>query len=619
MQPYQEEYIANLREIAALAARKKTEGYTFESYQTELAKNRNRIAGKVERNMELLRAGLFPLLDHLPESGEEELQELQEFAGRLFQVGEELDVGLFCQIHQAILNCARLKKDQAGMIRELYWLGIGRNNRCSKLVGLDYSVVENYVFEMRLCFTEAGAYLKYFDEIEDSETRGYILRARANTALGQYASASGKIQRVRQTLQILQDRYYQEKEPGLPWDRYIFMAHRQMASSISYSRESDMTAEDVEAVMESVYIVYQANMQEAAKRGERPPIHSAFNYYAISYYCGLDTMDGLLTKTEHLMDTTEISDFTSENMYGIISLPAFYLQYLKQFPERIPGRAEYIENLYRRILDYVEVFPDAPENEMLFLYLRQLANNYVETANSIPYGAFLLKLIMRFAPDIYIQSYIVAKAAAVFCDILMAEEPGFFDDIEQIREVKDFEEKRHEVRKYAMACGLLHDAGKINFINLYTQTGRQWFEEEYEMTRLHTIVGESCLRECASTCRYAAAALGHHSWYDGSRGYPAVYERLECRERQMVDVISLIDWLENVTDAQCLFTGVKMTFDAAVKTAVSLEGRRFSPLLTARLRDGQIVAQLEKAFAEGRKEACRQLYEEDFLFNHPAK
>ncbi len=619
MQPYQEEYIANLREIAALAARKKTEGYTFESYQTELAKNRNRIAGKVERNMELLRAGLFPLLDHLPESGEEELQELQEFAGRLFQVGEELDVGLFCQIHQALLNCARLKKDQAGMIRELYWLGIGRNNRCSKLVGLDYSVVENYVFEMRLCFTEAGAYLKYFDEIEDSETRGYILRARANTALGQYASASGKIQRVRQTLQILQDRYYQEKEPGLPWERYIFMAHRQMASSISYSRENVMTAEDVEAVMESVYIVYQANMQEAAKRGERPPIHSAFNYYAISYYCGLDTMDGLLSKTEHLMDTTEISDFTSENMYGLISLPAFYLQYLKQFPERIPGRAEYIENLYRRILDYVEVFPDAPENEMLFLYLRQLANNYVETANSIPYGAFLLKLIMRFAPDIYIQSYIVAKAAAVFCDILMAEEPEFFDDIEQIREVQDLEEKRHEVRKYAMACGLLHDAGKINFINLYTQTGRQWFEEEYEMTRLHTIVGESCLRECASTCRYAAAALGHHSWYDGSRGYPAVYERLECRERQMVDVISLIDWLENVTDAQCLYTGVKMTFDAAVKTAVSLEGRRFSPLLTARLRDGQIVAQLEKAFAEGRREACRQLYEEDFLFNHPAK
>ena len=115
MQPYQEEYIANLREIAALAARKKTEGYSLTGYQEALVKNRMLIVQKVERNMELLREGLFPLLDHLLEAGEEELGQLQEFAGRLFQVGEELDVGLFCQIHQALLNCARLKKDQNGM------------------------------------------------------------------------------------------------------------------------------------------------------------------------------------------------------------------------------------------------------------------------------------------------------------------------------------------------------------------------------------------------------------------------------------------------------------------------------------------------------------------------
>lgn len=611
MQPYQEEYVANLKEIAALATRKKTEGRSFERYLEALEENRIRIARKVERNMELLRMELFPLLDHLPQAGEEEIQALQTFAGRLFQVGEELDVGLFCQIHQALLNCARLKKDQNGMIRELYWLGLGRNNRCSKLIGLEYSMVEAYTFEMRLCFTEAAAYLKYFAQIKDSETRAYILRSRANTALGQYASASEKIQRVKQTLQIMQDKYYQEMEPDLPWDKYIFMTHRQMASSISFSKENVMTPEDVEAVMESVYLVYQTRIQEAAAREEKPPIHPAFSYYSISYYCGLDTFDGMLTKIEHLMDMTDLSDFSSENMYGIISLPAFYLQYLKQYPDRIPSRTEYIESLYQRVLDYVEVFPDAPENELLFLYLRQLANNYVETKNSIPYGEFLLKLLMRFAPDIYIQSYIVAEAAAVLSGIILEEEPDFFDDIGQIREAKDLEQKRLAVKRYAMACGFLHDAGKINFINLYAQTGRQWFEEEYEMTRLHTIVGESCLRECASTRQYAAAALGHHSWYDGSRGYPDAYRRLECEERQMIDVISLIDWLENVTEAQCLFTGVKMTFDAAVQNAVGMEGRRFSPLLTARLRDRQIVAQLEQAFTEGRRKACRQLYEED--------
>lgn len=610
MQPYQEEYIENLKDIAALSAHVKPRDSSFAAYQAELLKRRSHVEEKAVRNMRLLRTKLFPLLDHLPEADEEELWDLQEFSEKLFQVGEELDTGLFCQIHQALLNLARLKKDQRGMIRELYWLGLGKHNRCGRLVGLPFSVMDHYMSEMRLCFTEAAAYLKYYDQIEDTDTRGYILRARANMSLGKFPSAGEKIQRVKQTLQILQDKYYQEKEPDLPWERYIFMTHRQMADSISYNRNDVMSAEDIEAVMESVYIVYQTRQQEASEHRGKKPIQAAFSYASILYYCGLSTLDQLLTRMEHLMDTADLSDFSHENMYGLISLPAHYCQYLAQYPERIPARKEYIESLYERILDYVEVFPDAPENEHLFLFLRQLANHFVETADSIPYGEFLLKLLVRFAPDIYVQSYMVGRAASVFCGLILEEEERFFDDMEEIRAIRDPEEKRQAVQDYAMNAGLLHDAGKINFMNFYTRTGRQWFEEEYEMAGLHTIVGNICLAERNSTRRYAPVALGHHSWYDGSRGYPDSYKRLECPCRQMVDVISLIDWMENVTDAQYLFTGVKLDFDEAVKTAVSMEGRRFSPLLTARLQDERIVEAIKRAFEEGRLEAWRKLYQE---------
>lgn len=607
MQPYQEEYIENLKDIAALAAHRKPEGGSFAAYRVELSRRRECVERKAARNMELLRTRLFPLLDHLPQAGERELQELQEFSEKLFQVGDELDTGLFCRIHQALLNLARLTKDQKGMIRELYWLGLGKHNRCSRLVGLPFSVMENYMSEMRLCFTEAAAYLKYYDQIKDTDTRGYILRSRANMSLGEFSSAGEKIRRVKQTLQILQDKYYQEKEPALPWDRYIFMTHRQMADSISYKKDDVMSAEDIEAVMESVYIVYQTRLQEAEEKKMRKPIQAAFSYASILYYCGMSTLDDLLTKMERLMDTTELSDFSHENMYGLISLPAHYCQYLRQYPELIPARTTYIESLYQRILDYLEVFPNAPENEHLFLFLRQLANYFVETGKGIRYGEFLLKLLIRFAPDIYVQSYIVGKAAAFFGGILVEEEPGFFDDMEEIRVLRDPEEKLRAVQEYAMNAGLLHDAGKINFMNFYTRTGRQWFEEEYEMTRLHTIVGHIGLSERESTRRYAPAALGHHSWYDGSRGYPDSYKRLECPCRQMVDLISLMDWIENVTEAQYLFTGVKLTFDEAVRTAVSLEGRRFSPLLTARLQDEQIAEKIRAAFEEGRVEAWKNL------------
>ncbi len=611
MQPYQEEYIANLKDIITLTSRKKPVGRTFETFETELLQTRQLLAQKIKRNMELLRSHLFPELDHLLEADSERVQELREFADKLLNGQDTPDAGLFCMIHQALLNLARLTKDRRGIIRELYWLGIGRHNLCNKVVGLEFCMIENYISSMRLCFMEAAAYLKYYDEIEDSETRGYILRSRANISLGQFKNAGEKIHLVKQTLQILQDKDYQDKAPELPWDRFIYMTHQQMAASISYSKDSPMTPEDIADVMESVYIVYQRRLLEAALKNEKPPMRPTFNYYTIEYYCGLNSLQELLSKIEALMDEADPCSFSADSMYALISLPAFYCQFLEHYPERIPERKEYIASLYRKILDYVDSFPEASENETLFFYLRQLSHTFVETDNSITYGDFLLKLMKRFAQETYLHSYMVGKAASVFCEIIVSEEPNYFDDIEHIRQIKDPDKKRTEILNFAMKCGLYHDTGKINFLELYSQTGRQWFEEEYEMAHLHTTAGEACLSKRPSTQPYAAAALGHHSWYDGSRGYPRAYQRLKCPSRQMVDIIGLVDWIENVTGIRRLYTGVEKTLCEAVSDAIALEGRRFSPLLTARLRDSGVTEQIRQAFADGQREACYQLYSEE--------
>ena len=354
MQPYQEEYISNLKDIHILTARKRLAGCSFATYQEALAQDRQQVKEKIERNMYLLREELFPLLDNLLDANAEQLEELYSFANELLSGRNELDGGLFCQIHKALLSRARLSKDRNTIIRELYWLGMGLHNMCGKMVGLDYAKSEKYMSQMRLCFAEAAAYLKYFDEIDDNETRGYIFRSRANTSLGQFKSASEKIRRVRQTLQILQDEGYQEKAPELPWERYIYMTHQQMSSSISYSRENDMTSQDVADIMESAHIVYERQIADAKERNATLPVKSAFSCFATEYYCGLSVLEELLANMETLMDAADSTDFSSESMYGIISLPAFYSQYLREYPEYLAGREEYLEGLYQRVLDYVD-------------------------------------------------------------------------------------------------------------------------------------------------------------------------------------------------------------------------------------------------------------------------
>lgn len=610
MQPYQEEYIANLKDIAVLATRKHLDCHSFETYQKTLLQNRSLIETRINRNIELLRDELFPLFDRLFEAKPEELEELEEFAQKLLNGKNELDGGLFCQIYQALLIRARHAKDRNAIIRCLYWLGIGRHNICNKMVGLDWPDIEYYMSQMRLCFAEASAYLKYYDNIDNIETKGYILRSRANTALGQFKSASAKIRLTRQTLALLQDTELQQKTPELPWDRYIYMTHQQMISGISYSRENDMTAQDVTAIMESAHIVHKRRIQEAISSHEAPPMRSAFSCYAIEYYCGLLTLEELLGRMEELMDLADTSSFSCDAMYTVISLPAIYCQYLREYPEQLSGREKYLESLYRKIIAYTKSFPEEEANEQIFYFLRQLATTFIETANSISYGEFQQTILIHFAPDIYVHSQIVGKTAVAFCEIIMNEDPAFFDDIESIHKISDPDAKREAVLELAMNSGVFHDVGKINFISLFTRTARQWFEEEYEITRLHTVVGSARLNACVSTRRYAAAALGHHSWYDGSHGYPESYKRLECPYRQMVDVIGLLDWIDNSMTYAWLYGHAKKSFDEAVQKAIALEGKRFSPLLTTRLRDKTVTNTLRQAFEMARCEAYQQLYQE---------
>ena len=602
MEPYQEEYIANLREIAALSPRRQPSEGTLADYTDRLRRDRARQKQLAARNMALLRENLFPVLDNLPEAGHQETEDLRQFAAALIQGRIELDAILYCQIHQSLLGLARHRRDRDGIIRELYSLGIGRYAQCSKLVGLDLSVSAPYTSQMRLCFVEAAAYLKYFDEIQDPDTRGYILRSLANTALGQFRVTSERVRLIKNALQIMQDPAYRGREPSLPWDRFVRQTHRLMTASISFSRETAMTAQDVADIMESVYAVYDLHAQAEGAMAARP----AFHYYAIEYYCGLDSMEGLLSKTERLLNSADLTDFSVEGMYAVISLTAFYCQYLQEYPEMLAGREEIVEEQYRRVMRYTESFPPSQESESLLLYLRQLSYTYVETSRSLPYGLFLQKLIFRFAPEIYLHSQAVGAAAAL-CRQIAGEEPGFFDDIPAVREISDPQEKLREIQRLALASGQFHDVGKINFTSLYANNGRQWFEEEHEMSRLHPVTGAKLLADRPSTSPYADAALGHHAWYDGSRD--CAYRRLECASRQMVDVVALVDWLENVTGTAVLYTGIEMSFDEAVQEAIRLEGRRFSPLLTARLRERQTAELIRSALDQSRRETAAEMFE----------
>ena len=121
MEPYQKEYLENLRQFATLSQRERPGKLSRQEYTAQMEENRAQILRLKKRNMELLRSHLFPTLDNLFAAGPDKVKELEEFSFQLYNGQKELDVGLFGQIHQALLTLARQKQDLNAMIRELYW------------------------------------------------------------------------------------------------------------------------------------------------------------------------------------------------------------------------------------------------------------------------------------------------------------------------------------------------------------------------------------------------------------------------------------------------------------------------------------------------------------------
>ncbi|MDE7262858.1 MAG: hypothetical protein K2N78_12480 [Oscillospiraceae bacterium] len=604
MKPYQEEYIANIQSYNALEAALDPEDRSPEDCLHRLERAEGRRRQLIVRNMELLRKDLLSQLDGILAAGDKELEDLSAFAAALYDGRTEVDLGMFCNLHQDMLNLARQKEDRDATIRELYWLGIGRFALYNKLSGLSLSTIGPYLSQVRLCFAEAATYLKYFPEIENEETQGYIMRSMANMALGQFNSVGERTLLLKRALRVFQNPAYQAMAPGLPWERYIRQTRQLMISSMSYGREHAMSPQDVHDIMESVNIVYKGKTRPE----DVPLARQGFHLYSIEYFCGIHNLDTLLAKLEALMDSADTQDYSRDGMYALISLPAFYSQYLNNAPEAMtPDRTRYVSRLYRRILAYTENFPQGQEDSTLFLYLRQLSMTYLETEQGVPYAVFQRKLMARFTPDLFLHARAVAAGAAALSEIMLESDPEFFDEMEDIQAIKDPAAKRRAVTDLAEQCGMFHDMGKLNCLDLYLHTPRQWFPEEYEVTQLHTVTGSQLLKARPSTARLANAALGHHSWYDGSHPYPGDYLRQEHPDRNMTDIISLINWITDATSVNALHRGPQKTFGEAVDTAIELSGTRFSPLLTAKLQSAEAVQRIHQALEQGQLDACREM------------
>ena len=581
MQPYQQQYIKNTAEILRLCDFYGVPRTDYPSWYAAEKENTRRMSELKRENVGLLNRHLFPTLDALHEADGNCIDELIAFADALLDWKTNLDCGVYVLIHEALLSLYRVRKDRNRIIRELYKLGMGLYYLGRSVEGVSEEHAVPFRFRNEMVFTEAGSYFRFFEEIQDAETRGYIIRALANIAI----CSSDRKRRVAVTsrvLKIIKDPYYREIEPSLPWDTFLRRSNQQMSANRTTLSKGDLSKQELEAILESCYEVFKPE-----EGNQKPDIRWLWPYYEMEYSCGFVDLETTLGRMEQLIEQTPYDDYSTSGLYGNVQLACYYGRLLARNPaaESKMHFRQVLIRAYEKMMHTMMTCPIGDNADYLAYIIRLVVTSYHEIRGVPPLRDVLQQMMQRFAGAQMIRAEQAAAAVRLFAEKILAEEPSFFDDIPFLEDYADPAKRREALLSYAEDCGRFHDLGLIQLNMARMLETRHLFETEDRIFQLHTVAGYDDLARCPSTARFADVAHGHHSWYNGAGGYPSSYIRNDSPYRQMTDLVAVVAYL---IDSE------ENSFQEAVKKIIEQEHKRFSPLVTAYLDDPDLLSGLEE-------------------------
>lgn len=592
MRRYQEIYIANTKKVVELMQHALLQGLSPDEMNLQLRERSGRIRKLRAENTGILRDNLFPALDDILTANEEEIQALEEFADSLAR--ERLDAGLRYYVCSALVTFARINRKRELLIKELYMAGMALYEFQNMA---EQNGTGKFQWKLRLLFGEAAGYIRYYDEIEDADTRGYIHRSMGNMALGvsvrDRETADKKFGIIRRSLQVLTDPAYQEKTPTLPWQLYIYKSHQERTTLLSFLRSGTATSRDVREVMESAQFVYDRQKSDAAKNGGRPKLRWLYAYYAASYHCGVHTLPELLLNLEKTYALASHSDYSADGMYGNIFLPLIYSNYVEKDEILLQKKKPVVLMMYRRQLEYLRRVPKDEDMNTLFYYIRSCLTGYLEYPGENSFREYIEQVMEGRHPETHVHSGLVAELSQLLLKELLRTDAELLLGVRGIESLQELEKREKELLEFIREAGKLHDIGKMKLLELYEVPSRSRISEEQGMHEMHAELGDRILTRCPSTSDFAPFALGHHRWYDGQGGYPERYHREDVRDAVLVDIVSVADFIDRSCNLVGDYQSDILSCDEMLEQLRSDGGRQFSPKVAeAALRLEKVIREL---------------------------
>lgn len=599
-----ERYIQNLRRVRTLSRPQFPPETAPEVLLEAIQGNAVRCFDRMKENNALL--GELVYTRDAKTLSDDDIAELEEAAGRLFNYANSEDCGVAYKIHELLLKAARFRDNVPMIIRELYYNGIT----------LHYINVRDEDHDVNLLwprihafFLEGARYIARYEEL-DKETRQYIIRCVGNIRMAVSRRTKENCRRYQElfetALRIIESPYYQEMDPDIPWQRYIYAMHMDQMTELAYLRENDdpMVAE---RVLRSATYVYE---HQSANRGEESRLQNwrvSYFYHAALYHAGKGTARAVVEDLLAMIDQTGERDYSPDGINRNLTGAAYLFNYEAFLSTQ--DCAELADRIAQERAAAHRYLDEMPVNEyprVASVAVRELI--LVQSDREKSDNRKILESILSGHKPTYVHSTMVAHLTRVLLRRMVETNPAALIGLLGCKTAAEVQARKPELLQTAYDCGLYHDVGKSAVIMYIDTNSRSLLEEEFCCIQSHPVIGYGLLREAGYEEYLAPAALYHHCFYNGQGGYPRDVPPCPQNIKGIVDVLTVADSLDAATDNIGRCYNRAKPLRTLVGELQAQSGTRYAPDVVALFRDETFCEALAQKMDAERKKIYLHVY-----------
>ena len=618
------EYIERTSKIRFLSSPSLKDIDNADDYADKLHKNFETIGKLAKENRDFLDNVFFPSLLQQSSFKESDINQLSSFSDSLInpEAGESLDLPIVSMISDKLISHAKDFGDLYQQIKqEDVQIGVIYDLMNMTLRLTAYPEISNYYRD--LGFKIGDFYFNLlkkenFEKIEDEECREIVItNARFSIAFyegieNQAQKNQEQIEKLLYMLDLENDSFYKKLLPGYEWQYHRYRVLQYLSMATEKQNAAGLTSEQIALVCqktEELSRLYYSNKEYFKERLQSGETEAFCDFYLAhnQFLAGKIDKETYVKLITSIYNKADRKDYCFGASYINLQIPLELLLLIDKNNYSMKEQ-NLIQTIYKNLLSYAFHMPNGESISPMLEYYCDIIDEFIEEPSGYTCEQMMLNYLAAFHPPTYVHSIMVGLITECLCRHLIHVRPEILIGFPGCDTVEKVREKYKEIVSFAYHSAICHDVGKISIIDTIFVYDRKLLDMEFDLIKTHPKTGYNLLKKYASTSPYAEVALGHHKWYDNSRGYPEDFDTSKSPLKAIIDLVLCADCLDAATDSVGRSYNTGKHLDDYIKELNEGSGRRYAPWLADLFELPEVYEDIEFILSNSRKQTYRDTF-----------